>query len=229
MSPRVASRHVASRHFTSRYITEDSTRRLVIECRSADLGGREILAKICWSFCLGIRVWDSRPGTVRIPGMKPATPLRRHETVDRRPGRHVSRVLDVQVDVLLRLTEEVVYLLHGAERTDLLLGAVSDESPGAARRSSAIIDDVRVAVGVDRARPRIRRSQQSPAIVEGIRGLSATISRGFQIRVFEVYIGITFGVYREPSAALLSDREPRHPDSVRCSFRTRRRSSGRGA
>jgi len=60
----------------------------------------------------------------------------------------VSRVLDVQVDVLW-LTEEVVYLLHSAERTDLLLGAVGDKPLGGAGRPSAIIDDVRVAIRID--------------------------------------------------------------------------------
>lgn len=74
--------------------------------------------------------------------------LRRDETVGRRPGRHVSRILNAQVDVLLRLAEEMVYLLHGAERTDLLLGAIGDEPPGGAGRPPAVvvIDDVRVAV-----------------------------------------------------------------------------------
>jgi len=134
---------------------------------------------------------------------------RRDETVGRRPGRRVSRVLNAQVDVLLRLAEEMVYLLHGAERTDLLLGAVGDEPPGGAGRPPAVvIDDVRVAVRVDRARSRGCRAQQP--LAGGVRGLGATaVPRGLQIRIFEIYVRVAFGIHRGSSATRLSDRELR--------------------
>jgi len=116
--------------------------------------------------------------------------LRRDEAAGRRPGRRVSRVLDAQVDVLFRLAEEVVYLLHGAERTDLLLGAVGDEPPGGAGRPSTapgVLDDVRVAVRVDRARSRSRRSQQPPAVTVQME-LPAIVLAHLQFRIFEVYV-----------------------------------------
>lgn len=145
----VTSRRIASRCVTLRRITaqEDSS---VIGCRSVDLDA--IPARY---------VEATVSGRERVShGGSEGTSLRRDETVGRRPGRHVSRVLNVQIDVLLRLAEEMVYLLHGAERTDLLLGAVGDEPPGGARRPPAvvIINDVRIAVRVDRARSRGCRS-----------------------------------------------------------------------
>ncbi|KYM96503.1 hypothetical protein ALC62_12870 [Cyphomyrmex costatus] len=73
-SCRVTSCPVTSPHFTSCHITaaeqEDSTRRSVIECRSVDLGRRAILTKICWSFRLRLRVWDSLPGGNFHPSWK---------------------------------------------------------------------------------------------------------------------------------------------------------------
>lgn len=166
-------------------------------------------------------VRDSESGTCPDPRAN----LRRDKAVGRRPGRRVSRVLDAHVDVLaLRLAEEVVYLLHGAERTDFLLGAVGDEPPGGAGRLPAAdvrVDDVRVAVGVDRARSHRGRAQQPSAAARVVRDLRARVPAAFQIQVFEVYVGVALGVHRGPPAALLSDRGPRRR-------RRRRRPDGGG-
>lgn len=119
----------------------------------------------------------------------------------------MSRALHVQVDVL-GLAEEAVYLLHGAERTHLLLGALGHDPPGCARRPPRPrVHDVRVSLRVDRARSQRRRTKHPqgradfrPARLRPTTMIAQIVPRGLQLRVLEVYVRVPLGIDRRPPA-----------------------------
>lgn len=120
-----------------------------------------------------------------------------------REGR-VSRGVHVEIYVL-GLAQKVVYLLHRAERTHLLLGALGHDPSRCARRfPRSGVHDVRVTVRVDRARPvRGRTKQRARLALFRLRPIEAhrrIVPRGLRIGVFEIDVRVPFRIDGRPPA-----------------------------
>lgn len=109
---------------------------------------------------------------------------------------------------VLGLAQKVVYLLHRAKRTHLLLGALGHDPSRRARRfPRSGVHDVRVTVRVDRARP-VRRTKQRARLAlfrsRSLRSIEAhrrIAPRGLRIGVFEIDVRVPFRIDGRAPAA----------------------------